>query len=311
MLQALASDGGFLRDEDLEQRNGCKGRDRRDHYVWDVARERVSQHGDKYEYHGYVGPASKAYSFGRRLGETLEGKYKSYKKPLSVEDITKFELRVRESALSKWDPLSLSSEAAAKSPATPHVALVEKYPMHTFNTGIAGASEIWSLGTRNWPTGVPRKAWELKIQRSGPVQLYPGLTGRHRFTSSTGARNSVLAGRVYEWKAVVDTRFGSRGGFRFRIQELAIDGATGFKKGTEVHIGDKPQSAWDAVYAADGRGAVCHCGVQLCGFKEPKLLDLLRIASSHSLSKFTHKKKIKELGVRGMRALRAALGRVF
>ena len=90
MLQALASDGGFLRDEDLEQRNGCKGRDRRDHYVWNVARELVRQHGDKYQYHGYVGPASKAYSFGRRLGEYLEGKYKSSKKPLSVEDITKF-----------------------------------------------------------------------------------------------------------------------------------------------------------------------------------------------------------------------------
>ena len=139
---------------------------------------------------------------------------------------------------------------------------------------------------------------ELEIQRSDLVQLYPGLTGRHRFTSSTGSRNSVLAGRVYEWKVVVDTRFGSRGGFRFRIQELAIDGATGFKKGTAVHFGDKPQAAWDAVYAADGRGVVCHCGVQLCGFKEPKLLDLLRIASSHSLSEFTHKTNIKELRVR-------------
>ena len=37
MLQALAADGGFLCDEDLEQRNGCKGRDLRDHYVWNVA----------------------------------------------------------------------------------------------------------------------------------------------------------------------------------------------------------------------------------------------------------------------------------
>ena len=35
--------------------------------------------------------------------------------------------------------------------------------------------------------------------------------------------------------------------------------------------------------------------------KEPKLLDLLRIASSHSLSEFTHKKKIKELGVESER----------
>ena len=115
--------------------------------------------------------------------------------------------------------------------------------MHTFNTGSTGGSETRSLCTRNCPTDVPRTAWELKIQRSGPVQLYPGLTGRHGFTSSTGSRNSVLVGRVYEWKVVVDTRFGSRGGFRFRIQELAIDGAIGFKKGTEAHFGDKPQAA--------------------------------------------------------------------
>ena len=310
MLQALAANGGFLCDEDLEQRKGCKGRDLRDHYVWNVARELVRQHGDKYVFHGSVGPASKAYSFGRRLGEYLEGKYKGNKKPLSIEDITKFEQRVRECALSKWDPLDHGPPA--ESSATPPVAPVDaKYPMHTFNTGSSGASEICSLGTRNWPTDVPRTAWKLKIQRSDPVQLYPGLTGRHRFTSSTGSRNSALAGRVYEWKVVVDTRFGSRGGFRFRIQELAIDEATGFKKSTEVHFGDKPQAAWNAVYAADSRGAVCHCGVQLCGFKEPKFLDLLRTASSHSLSEFTHKKKITELGVRRLRALRAALGKAF
>ena len=144
MPQALAADGGFLCDEDLEQRNGCKGRDLRDHYVWNVARELVRQHGDKYVFHGSVGPASKAYSFGRRLGEYLEGKYKGNKKPLSIEDITKFEQRVRECALSKWDPVDHGPPA--ESSATPPVAPVDaKYPMHTFNTGSSGASEIWSL----------------------------------------------------------------------------------------------------------------------------------------------------------------------
>ena len=96
MLQALAESGGFLAELDLETPNGRKDRDPRNSYVWNVARELVRQHSQDRKVSGSVGPAAKAYGFGRQLKRYLDGASKHV-------NIKAFEQRVRECAFSKWD----------------------------------------------------------------------------------------------------------------------------------------------------------------------------------------------------------------
>ena len=138
-------------------------------------------------------------------------------------------------------------------------------PLFVFNETGSGKSLLMSLGSADFPSGVPKSMCQFKSQRQDDsIQLRPGLRGRHKFSPSH--THSPLACKCFEWRVVVDTRVHSHGGYRFQVYEVAIDNGTGLREKTTIYYGDAPQEAWSVMYFNEAPETRCNSGVKLCGF---------------------------------------------
>ena len=186
-------------------------------------------------------------------------------------------------------------------------------PLFVFNETGSGKSLLMSLGSADFPNGVPKSMWQFKSQRQDDsIQLRPGLRGRHKF--SPGHTHSPLAGKCFEWRVVVDTRVHSRGGYRFQVYEVATN-ETGLRKKTTVYYGHAPQEAWSAMYSNEAPETRCNSGVKLCGVTEPAILALLDVARVNLVTQaiFRQKsyKKLSDFKERRLREFNAMANQSF